>query len=56
MINVYTTDLNRIHDALLSGNVDDVELLGNALTALVSIVHRQQKEIEELKKALAQKS
>jgi hypothetical protein len=54
MINCYTTDLDRIHDALMTGNSDDIELIGNALTALVAIVAEQQKIIkaqqEHLKK------
>lgn len=46
-ISPYTTDLDRIHDTLMNGDSDDVMLIGNAVTALTSIVQSQQKTIEQ---------
>lgn len=51
MISPHCENLDQIHSTLLSGDVEDVELLGNALTALVAIVRRQEKQIKKLKVA-----
>jgi len=47
-MNCYTSDPKEIYEALMNGETSDLELIGNAVTALAALVIKQQSTIKTL--------
>lgn len=51
MLSCYCRDIEEIYAALMDSESDDLDIMSNALTALVAIAREQQQEIKRLKAA-----
>jgi len=50
MLSCFCRDIEEIYAALMDSESDDLDTMGNALTALVAIAREQQAEIKRLKR------